>query len=132
MRAQRPVRDVRGPTSCHATASKGVATIQRSPGTISGRNPKPDDASSGQDLRVSLLGRFEVSAGSRVIREEEWRLRKAASLFKVLAISRNPRLHREQVMEMLWPDLAPSAAADNLHQALHVARCALEPPTFAT
>jgi DNA-binding SARP family transcriptional activator len=74
-----------------------------------------------------LLGRFEVSAGSRVIREEEWRLRKAASLFKVLAISRNHRHHREQVMEMLWPDLAPSAATNNLHQVLHVARRALEP-----
>ncbi len=52
-----------------------------------------------------MLGRFEVSAGSRLIREEEWRLRKAASFVKVLALSRDHRLHREQAMEMLWPDL---------------------------
>lgn len=102
--------------------------MERSPRTAwGGRNPKLTHAPSGEDLRVSLLGRFEVSAGSRVIREEEWRLRKAASLVKVLALSRNHRLHREQVVEMLWPGLAPSAAANNLHQALHVARRTLEP-----
>ena len=78
-------------------------------------------------LRVSMLGRFEVSAGSRLIRKEEWRLRKAASLVKVLALSRDHRLHREVVMDLLWPDLTPGAAANNLHQALHVARRTLEP-----
>jgi DNA-binding SARP family transcriptional activator len=73
-------------------------------------------------VRVWLLGRFEVSIGSRVIRENEWRLRKAASLVKLLALAPGHRLHRELVMDLLWPDLSPKAAANNLHQALHVAR----------
>lgn len=102
--------------------------MERSPRTASGeRNPKPTRAPSREDLRVSLLGCFEVSARSRVIREEDWRLRKAASLVKLLAISPGHRLHREQAMEILWPDLAPSAAANNLHQTLHAARRTLEP-----
>jgi predicted ATPase/DNA-binding SARP family transcriptional activator/DNA-binding CsgD family transcriptional regulator len=78
-------------------------------------------------LRVWLLGRFEVSAGSRVIGEDGWRLRKAASLVKLLALAPHHRLHREQTMELLWPDLAPGAAANNLHQTLHAARRTLEP-----
>ncbi|MDQ3316504.1 MAG: tetratricopeptide repeat protein, partial [Actinomycetota bacterium] len=88
---------------------------------------KTDD----EALRVSLLGRFEVSAGPRVVREEGWRLRKAASLVKLLALAPDHRLHREQTMELLWPDLAPGAAANNLHQTLHAARRTIEPDAAA-
>lgn len=85
--------------------------------------PKKDEGV----LRVSLLGRFEVSVGSRVVGEEGWRLRKAAGLVKLLALAPHHRLHREQAMELLWPDLAPRSAANNLHQTLHAARRTLEP-----
>jgi DNA-binding SARP family transcriptional activator len=73
-------------------------------------------------VRIWLLGGFRVSVGSRTIGEEEWRLRKAASLVKLLALAPGHRLHREQAMELLWPGLDPEAAANNLHHALHVAR----------
>ena len=78
-------------------------------------------------LRVSLLGRFEVAVGSRLIREDGWRLRKAASLVKLLALAPDHSLHKEQVMELLWPNLGARAAANNLHQSLHIARKTLEP-----
>ncbi|HEV2742789.1 MAG TPA: hypothetical protein VGV91_06515, partial [Rubrobacter sp.] len=78
-------------------------------------------------LRVTLLGRFEVAVGSQVVREEGWRLRKAAGLVKLLALALHHRLHREQAVEALWPDLAPRSAANNLHQTLHAARRTLEP-----
>ncbi len=54
-------------------------------------------------------------------REESWRLRKAAGLVKLPALLPYYRLHREQTMESLWPDLAPRSAADNFHQTLHAA-----------
>src|SRR5918998_3624861 len=82
-----------------------------------------------EELRVSLLGRFEVAVGSRVVGEEGWRLRKSASLVKLMALAPHHRLHREQAMEALWPDLSPRSAANNLHQTLHAARRALEPDT---
>src|SRR3954454_621178 len=66
----------------------------------------------------AIEGRSEVPAGA-------WRLRKAKSLVKLLALSPGRRLHREQVMELLWPERGPEAAANNLHQALYVARRAL-------
>jgi DNA-binding SARP family transcriptional activator len=74
-----------------------------------------------------LLGHFEVSVGSRPIREDDWRLRKAASVVKLLALAPDHSLHREQVHDLLWPDLGVRAAANNLHQALHIARRTLEP-----
>jgi predicted ATPase/DNA-binding SARP family transcriptional activator/DNA-binding CsgD family transcriptional regulator len=73
-------------------------------------------------LRVSMLGGFRVSVGSRTVRQEEWRLKKSAYLIKLLALAEGHRLHREQAMDLLWPDLDPESALNNLHYALYVAR----------
>ena len=54
-------------------------------------------------------------------------MRKAASLVKLLALAPGHRLHREQAMELLWPNLGRMAASNNLRQALHTARQVLEP-----
>ena len=80
--------------------------------------PTPGSASG---LRVTLLGGFHVSVGDRPV-PDAWRLRKAKSLVKLLSLSADRRLHRDVVTAMLWPDLAPDAAMNNLHQALHAAR----------
>ena len=80
-----------------------------------------------EDLRVWLLGGFEVSVGSRAVDGSAWRLRKAASLVKILALADGHRLHRERVMDALWPNLDERAQANNLHRALHFARRALDP-----
>jgi predicted ATPase/DNA-binding SARP family transcriptional activator len=77
-------------------------------------------------MRVWLLGGFRVSVGKRTIREDAWRLRKAASLIKLLALTPGHSLHREQVMDALWFDLGRRAASNNLRQALHAARRALD------
>jgi predicted ATPase/DNA-binding SARP family transcriptional activator len=76
-------------------------------------------------VRVTVLGGFSVSVSGRQIPDSAWRLRKARDLIKLLALAPSRRLHREQAMEQLWPELAPAAAANNLHQAIHVARRAL-------
>jgi predicted ATPase/DNA-binding SARP family transcriptional activator/DNA-binding CsgD family transcriptional regulator len=73
-------------------------------------------------VRVWLLGGFRVAVGSRTIEEDAWRLRKAAALVKLLTLAPGHRLHREQVMDLLWPDLGKKAASNNLRQALHAAR----------
>ena len=78
-------------------------------------------------VRVRLLGGFRVSVGSRTIGEDRWRRRKAAALVKLLALNPSHRMHREQVMHLLWPHLGGEAAANNLHRNLYVARRTLEP-----
>jgi hypothetical protein len=80
-----------------------------------------------QRLAIHLLGEFRVSVGARAIEEREWRLRKAKRLVKLLALAPRHRLHREHVIDRLWPDLGPEDGANNLHRALYVTRRTLEP-----
>jgi predicted ATPase/DNA-binding SARP family transcriptional activator/DNA-binding CsgD family transcriptional regulator len=80
-----------------------------------------------ESVRVKLLGGFSVRIGSRTIGQNEWRLKKAASLVKMLALAPDHRLHREQSMEALWPHLGKWAASNNLRRTLHAARKALDP-----
>src|SRR5215204_3784446 len=78
-----------------------------------------------QAVRIRLLGDFEVSVGPRAIEDASWRLRKAASLVKLLALAEGHRLHRERVMFLLWPDLAKKAASNNLRGTIHAVRKAV-------
>jgi predicted ATPase/DNA-binding SARP family transcriptional activator/DNA-binding CsgD family transcriptional regulator len=78
-------------------------------------------------VRVWLLGGFRVSVGSRTIPQDAWRLRKAAALVKLLALAPGHRLHREQAMDILWPDSGRSAASNNLRKVLHTTRKVLDP-----
>ncbi|MCD0481059.1 tetratricopeptide repeat protein [Streptacidiphilus sp. ASG 303] len=77
------------------------------------------------NVRISLFGGFRVVVGDRPVAAGEWRLRKARTLLKLLALAPGHRLHRDRVYDLLWPDLDPAAAANNLHQVLHAARRAL-------
>jgi DNA-binding SARP family transcriptional activator len=77
-------------------------------------------------LRIGLLGGFRVSVGAMTIEEDAWHLRKAAGLVKLLTLAPGHRLHREQVMDALWPDLAKRAASNNLRQTFHAARRTLD------
>src|SRR3954447_5343886 len=79
-----------------------------------------------EHLQIRLFGAFEVRVGDEVVREGAWRLRKGKSLVKLLALAPERRIHRERATELLWPDRAPEAAANNFHQALYVARRAFE------
>ena len=86
------------------------------------RQDKTPDA-----VRVWLLGGFRVSVGPQTIEQDQWRLRKAASLVKLLAIAPSHRIHREQAMHLLWPDLGRKAASNNLRRVLHAARKVIDP-----
>src|SRR5919112_477147 len=87
----------------------------------------PPDARIGrpETLRVWLLGGFRVSVGTHTVEEGAWRLRKASALMKLLVLAPGHHLHREQAMDLLWPEHGRRAAANNLSQALHAARRAL-------
>ena len=78
-------------------------------------------------VRVKMLGGFSVRIGFRTIGQNEWRLKNAASLVKLLALGPNHRLHREQVMDALWPHLGKRAASNNLRRTLYAARQVLDP-----
>jgi DNA-binding SARP family transcriptional activator len=74
---------------------------------------------------VRLLGSFRVEVDGHTISAEAWRHRRGADLVKRLALAPKHRLHREELMEDLWPDLGAEAAAANLRKAVHYARHSL-------
>ena len=75
-----------------------------------------------ETIRVWLLGGFRVSVGSRAIAQDAWPLKKAAVLVKLLALAPGHRLHREQAMDILWPNAGRKAASNSLRSNLHAAR----------
>jgi predicted ATPase/DNA-binding SARP family transcriptional activator len=75
-------------------------------------------------LTLRLLGGFDVSVAERRVAEQAWRLRRAKTLLKLLALAPEHRIHRDQVTEALWPEEQPAASA--LHQVLYTARRALQ------
>jgi DNA-binding SARP family transcriptional activator len=78
------------------------------------------------ELRIELFGAFRVVVDGRAVPQASWHRRKPAALVKLLALAPAHRLHREQVMDVLWPDLDPQSAGANLRKALHHARRALD------
>jgi DNA-binding SARP family transcriptional activator len=74
---------------------------------------------------VSLLGGFEVRIDGSPVPVDAWRSRRAADLVKLLAVQSTHQLHREQVMDLLWPELGMEAAGANLRKAVHYARRAM-------
>ena len=78
-------------------------------------------------LRVRLLGGFcveRIDVGQAV---SDWPRRSAKTLIKLLAVQPGHALHREQVIDVLWPKVNAESAFNSLGKALHVARRALQP-----
>jgi predicted ATPase/DNA-binding SARP family transcriptional activator len=80
-----------------------------------------------ESVQIHLLGDFRVCIGDVSIDPSRWRLRKAKTLVKLLALAPNHRLHREKLMDLLWQEHDLKAATDSLHQALHHIRSVLQP-----
>src|SRR4051794_5803214 len=76
---------------------------------------------------VRLLGGFDVVVDGAPVPPAAWRRRSTASLVKVLALAAGHRMRREQLIDLLWPDLLLDQAAPRLHKAAHYARAALGP-----
>ena len=75
-----------------------------------------------------MLGQFRVRVDGRPVADAEWRRARSVALVKLLALAGRHRLHREQAMEALWPEMAPEASSANLRKAIHFARRALGAP----
>jgi DNA-binding SARP family transcriptional activator/tetratricopeptide (TPR) repeat protein len=76
-------------------------------------------------IELRLLGGFDATVDGVPVAPDQWTRRQAASLVKVLALAPGRRLHREQVIEALWPGASVEAASPRLHKAAHYARRAL-------
>ena len=77
-------------------------------------------------LEIHLLGPFRLIVDGQALDERRFTRRKPKLLIKLLALQAHHQLHREEAMELLWPESDPESATNNLHKAIHLARHALE------
>jgi len=68
-------------------------------------------------LRIYCLGQFEVYQGNRVVAQTAFHRRQAGELLRLLLVSPQRSLSREQIMEILYPDKSPESALAAFHQA---------------
>lgn len=76
-------------------------------------------------LHVSLLGEFRVEVDGKPVGRERWERPQATTLVKLLALAPDHRLHREQLIDALWPEDPVVDAAPRLHKLAHYVRRAL-------
>lgn len=78
-------------------------------------------------LTIRSLGMFQVRRKGELIPPEAWPTQKCKTLLKILLIDRGRIVHKERLIELLWPDLAPDSAGSSLHVAVSQLRRLLEP-----
>jgi len=78
-------------------------------------------------LALRTLGGFAVVRDGEVVPTAEWQSKKARDVLKMLIAARGRPLHREVLMDRLWPDEDPGSASNRLSVALSTVRSVLDP-----
>ncbi len=78
-------------------------------------------------VSIALFGGFRVAIDGIAVPDAAWTRRQATTLVKLLALADRRRLHREQLMDALWPESAVAQAAPRLHKLAHYVRRVLGP-----
>jgi DNA-binding SARP family transcriptional activator len=77
-------------------------------------------------LRFVTMGGFSVWRDGVVVPEQAFERQKARTLLAALLCARGP-VHREGLVESLWPNLTPERGLAAMHSTLYALRRALEP-----
>lgn len=79
-------------------------------------------------IQVETFGQFQLSRQLEVISDKEWGRDKSIQLFQFFLTSRNRRaLHKEQIADRLWEDIAGKAIDQTFKVTLHGINKVLEP-----
>ncbi len=79
-------------------------------------------------LRIRLLGQTRVQlAQGKKVDDTLWRRRMVRALLALLALHRHQGIHRDVLLDLLWPDKERELALRNLNTNIYYLRRALEP-----
>lgn len=81
----------------------------------------------GYTLYIQTLGTFRVWRGQEEVSPREWQREKAKQLLELFLTHRRELMTREQIIDLLWPDLDSEAAGRDFKVALNALNNALEP-----
>jgi len=88
---------------------------------------RTDPPAAPHTCRVRLFGGLDVRVGERVVREHDWRKRKARVLFALMVLQGGRDLPREQICDLLWPELDAVKARNNFYVIWSIMKGALIP-----
>jgi DNA-binding SARP family transcriptional activator len=74
------------------------------------------------DVQIRCFGRFEVSRHGAAV--QRWRRRSAERLLKFLLVN-GRRVHRDELLDVLWPDVPNKSSIHGLRVTLHALRRAV-------
>jgi DNA-binding SARP family transcriptional activator len=84
-------------------------------------DPAPDP-SWAADVQIRCFGRFELSCNGLTV--QHWRRRSAERLLKLLLVN-GRRVHRDVLLDVLWPDVPINSSIRGLRVTLHALRRAI-------
>jgi len=84
-----------------------------------------EDSDSTPRCRVKMFGGLEVRVGNRVIREKDWKKRKARLLFMMLIVRQGKDVPADVIHDCLWPDKTTDKARNNLYVIWSAMKAAL-------
>ncbi|HSK06923.1 MAG TPA: tetratricopeptide repeat protein [Acidimicrobiia bacterium] len=115
-----PQLAVRAAAVLRGLGAKGLALrADRMADNLSERDPR--------DVSIRTLGGFAVSVAGQPVPASAWQSRVAREIVGMLAANRGRPLHREIVIERLWPDEDPAKAGNRLSVALSTIRSVFDP-----
>ena len=85
------------------------------------------DGISAPMLRIYTFGTLQVVRDDYTVTESDWHTRQARQLLKILITERPQPVSTDRLIDLLWPDSAPNAAATTLRSAINALRNVLEP-----
>jgi DNA-binding SARP family transcriptional activator len=75
-------------------------------------------------VSIRLLGGFEIRNGTDTVIGADWRPAKAAALVKILALQPGRTMHRDQLIDLLWPNADAEAGGSSFYKNVHHLRAA--------
>lgn len=77
-------------------------------------------------LTICCFGVFEIFRDGHKLAPEAFVRRKALRLLKLLVLRRGVPVHRDELVELLWPDAPPRSGANRLHGVVNALRSTIE------
>jgi len=105
-----------------AQQRQAAAGVQHAATTV----PLNAELPAGREVRIQVLGRFEVRVGGQGVPPAAWQSRKARDLLRILVARRGRVVPREELAELLWPDEDITRTAHRLSVLLSIVRTVLD------
>ncbi len=105
-----------------------MATVaQRTPLSATQPSSTPTVHVIEQPIRLYTFGTLQVVRDTHTVTESDWHTRQARQLLKILITERPRPVSTDRLIDLLWPNSTPHAAATTLRSAINALRNVLEP-----